>query len=98
MACLMVSQLLGDAFGVAPLILAASLRQTLLPQDRLGRVAATFRAAGGAAAVVGALIGGMLGEVLGLRGALLIAIAGLLISPVLGACSSLRAVRRMPAG
>lgn len=98
MACLAVSQFLGDAFGVIPLILAASLRQTLLPQSVLGRVGATFRAAAGGTAVAGALAGGALGQVLGLRHTLLIAIAGLLLGPLLGALSPLRRVKDMPAG
>jgi MFS family permease len=98
MACLVVSQLLGDAFGVVPLILATSLRQVVLPHSVLGRVGATFRVAGGGMAVAGALIGGVLGQALGLREALLIAIAGLMIGPALGALSPLRAVKEMPAG
>lgn len=96
MAALVVSQFLGDAFGVVPLVLASSLRQTLLPLNVLGRVGATFRAAGGATAVVGALAGGALGQALGLRQTLLIAIAGLLIGPLIGALSPLRRVRAMP--
>ena len=96
MAALVVSQFLGDAFGVVPLVLASSLRQTLLPLNVLGRVGATFRAAGGATAVVGALAGGALGQALGLRQTLLIAIAGLLIGPLIGALSPLRRVREMP--
>jgi Na+/melibiose symporter-like transporter len=98
MACLVVSQLLGDAFGVVPLILAASLRQIILPQSMLGRVGATFRVAGGGTAVVGALVGGVLGGVLGMRQALLIAIGGLMLGPVLGLLSPLGRVREMPAG
>ncbi|THD65095.1 MAG: MFS transporter, partial [Phenylobacterium sp.] len=98
MTCLMISQFLGDAFGVVPIVLGASLRQTLLPQSVLGRVGATFRAAGGGAAVVGALVGGGLGQALGMRHTLLIAIAGLLIGPLIGALSPLRDVRDMPAG
>jgi hypothetical protein len=98
MACLVVSQLVGDLFGVVPLILATSLRQTLLAQNLLGRVGATFRVAGGGAAVAGALAGGALGQVLGLRYALLIAIAGLLLGPLIGALSPLRRVKEMPAG
>ncbi|HEX3886953.1 MAG TPA: MFS transporter [Phenylobacterium sp.] len=97
-ACLMVSQFLGDALGVVPLILAASLRQSVLPHSLLGRVGATFRVAGGGTAVIGALAGGALGEAFGLRAALLIAIAGLMIGPALGALSPLRAVKEMPAG
>jgi len=98
MAFLVVSQFLGDAFGVVPLILAVSLRQTLLPQKLLGRVGATFRAAGGGTAVVGALIGGALGGTFGMRPTLLAAIAGLMIGPVIGALSPLAKVREMPSG
>ena len=98
MACLVVSQLLGDAFGVVPLILATSLRQVVLPHAVLGRVGATFRVVGGGTAVVGALVGGGLGQALGLRQALLIAIAGLLLGPLLGALSPLRKVKAMPDG
>jgi MFS family permease len=98
MAFLTVSQVLGDAFGVVPLILATSLRQNLLPRRLLGRVDATFRAAGGGAAVVGALIGGALGESFGMRPTLLAAIAGLLIGPLIGALSPLVRVGEMPSG
>jgi MFS family permease len=97
MSALVVSQFLGDAFGVVPLILASSLRQSLLPHEVLGRVGATFRVVGGGAAVVGALSGGALGHALGLRQTLLLAIAGLLIGPLSGALSPLRKVREMPA-
>lgn len=98
MAALVVSQFLGDAFGVVPLILATSLRQSVLPQQLLGRVGATFRAAQGGLAVIGALIGGALGQALGLRETLLLAIAGLMIGPLIGGFSPLRRVREMPLG
>jgi len=97
MACLMVSQFLGDCFGVVPLVLATSLRQSVLPGNVLGRVDATFRATGGGAAVVGALAGGALGQVLGMRVTLLLAVAGLMIGPLVGMLSPLRKVREMPA-
>ncbi|MGH6964066.1 MAG: MFS transporter [Phenylobacterium sp.] len=98
MTALMVSQFLGDAFGVIPLILAVSLRQSLLPNAVLGRVGATFSAVGGGAAVAGALVGGALGQALGLRETLIIAIGGLLVGPTIGALSPLRHVRAMPTG
>jgi predicted MFS family arabinose efflux permease len=97
-AVLIVSQFLGDFFGVIPLILAGSLRQVLLPQAVLGRVGATFRALNGAAVVLGALAGGVLGQVVGLRQTLAVAIAGLLIGPVYGLLSPLGRVRDMPLG
>lgn len=97
-AALVISQILGDAFGVVPLILTTTFRQSVLPQNLLGRVGATFRVVGGGAAVLGALLGGVLGQALGLREALLIAVAGLMIGPVVGAFSPLRAVKEMPVG
>jgi predicted MFS family arabinose efflux permease len=97
MAGLVVSQFIGDIFGIVPLVLGGSLRQILLPQDVLGRVGATFRAAAGGAAVVGALGAGALGQAIGLRETLLIAIAGLLVGPLIGALSPLREVKAMPA-
>ena len=97
MAALVVSQILGDAFGVVPLILAASLRQSVLPGTVLGRVGATFRAVSGAGAVIGALAGGVLGGALGMRTTLFLAIAGLMIGPAYGLASpALRGVREMP--
>jgi MFS family permease len=95
MTCLVVSQFLGDAFGVVPLILATSLRQSLLPENLLGRVDATFRAVGGGVAVAGALAGGALGSMLGLRHTLLLAIAGLMIGPAIGALSPLWRVKAL---
>ena len=96
MTALVISQILGDLFGVIPLILAASLGQVVLPQAVLGRVGATFRTVGGAAAAAGALVGGALAEGLGVRQTLLLAIAGLMIGPLIGALSPLAKVREMP--
>ncbi|MBL8554272.1 MAG: MFS transporter [Phenylobacterium sp.] len=98
-AALVISQILGDAFGVIPLILAASLRQSVLPNSLLGRAGATFRAVSGGGAVIGALAGGVLGGVFGIRATLFAAIAGLLIGPAYGlAAPALRRVREMPLG
>jgi len=96
MGALMVSQFVGDFFGVVPLILVASLRQVVLPQNVLGRVGATFRALNGAAVVAGALAGGVLAEAFGLRAVLIAAIGGLLTGPIYGAFSPLWRVRAMP--
>jgi predicted MFS family arabinose efflux permease len=90
MAFLTTAQLFGDALAVTAAILAASLRQTLLPQAILGRVAATFQAVGGGAAVVGALAGGALGGLIGARATLFLAVAGLLAGPLAAAFSPLR--------
>jgi len=98
MAVLVVSQLLGDAFAVASLILGASLRQTVLPAAVLGRVGATFKAVSGGLAVVGALLGGVLGEAMGVRGAIWVGVAGLALAPLFGLPGPLRRLREMPEG
>jgi predicted MFS family arabinose efflux permease len=90
MAFLSAGQVVGDALWVASGILATSLRQSLLPQAMLGRVAATFQATAGGLGIAGALIGGYLGGVLGPRETLLIATIGMMIGPVVTAGSALR--------
>jgi MFS family permease len=96
MGVLVAAQLLGDSFGVTVAILAASLRQTVLPGAVLGRVGAAFKAMMGGLAVVGALAGGLLGEHLGVRGALAVAAAGFALAPLLSLPSPLRKLRGMP--
>jgi predicted MFS family arabinose efflux permease len=93
MTFLSAAQVFGDALAVTWIILAASLRQTILPLAILGRVAASFQAVGGGLAVVGALTGGFLGGLLGPREALFIAAAGMLIGPMVVAFSPLRRYR-----
>lgn len=98
MPVLVASQFLGDATAVAVLILAGSLRQTVLPISVLGRVGAAFKATSGGLAVLGALIGGVLGEVMGVRGAIWVGVAGILVTPLLGLRGPLKRLREMPAG
>ncbi len=90
LAALIVSQLVGDALAVAGGVLTSSLRQTLLPQAVLGRVAGAFHACTGAMAVIGALGGGLLGQAIGPRAALLIAASGFFIPALIAALSPLR--------
>ena len=98
LAMLMVSQFLGDAVAVAAMVLGGSLRQTVLPPEVLGRVGATFKAAGGGFAILGALLGGVLGETLGIRGAIIAGAVGLSVCPLFGLPSPLRRLREMPTG
>lgn len=95
MVFLSAAQLFGDALAVTSAVLAASLRQAVLPQAKLGRVGATFHAVGGGMAVIGALAGGLLGAAIGPRAALYIAAGGLLIGPIVAALSGM--TRRGPA-
>jgi len=96
MAFLMVSQLFGDACGVTYQVLASSLRQTVLPQEKLGRVAGAFQAAAGGTMLVGALAFGALGQAFGARETLYIVAGGLAVGPLLAALSpALRAVKEI---
>jgi hypothetical protein len=81
---LVLQQLLGDAFLVAYLIHALSLRQRVLPQAVLGRANATFHVLTGLLLPTGALVAGPLAGALGMAVALWIgACGGLLAAPVL---------------
>ena len=92
MMVLIITQIAGDAFGVASGVLIASLRQSLLPQSVLGRVGGAFHATAGAVAIVGALGGGLLGDLIGPRLALAIAGGGFLFIPLIGILSPLRRI------
>jgi len=96
MTVLVVTQILGDAFGVCVLILSLSLWQSQAPQALLGRVGAAFKATAGATAVAGALAGGLLGELLGVRAALFVAAMGLGLAPAIAALTPLRVLEKIP--
>jgi len=89
-------QLTGDFLGVIPIILGTSLLQSIIAGEALGRVRAVFRAASGLAAVIGSLAGGVLGQAFGVRQALFMAIAGLLLAPLISVFTPLWRVGDMP--
>jgi len=95
-AMLMTAQFCGDAVMVIVIILAASLRQTVLPNDILGRVAAVFQAAAGLCGVVGALTAGAIASALGVRETLLIAACGYFLPPAIALLSPLKALKSLP--
>lgn len=95
MTVMILTQITGDAFGGAAWMLMATLRQGIMPQAVLGRVAGAFQASAGLVAIPGALCGGWLGAVLGVRETLLIAAAGFLMIPLIGLLSPLRGVREV---
>ena len=95
MTVMILTQITGDAFGGAAWMLMATLRQGIMPQAVLGRVAGAFQASAGLVAIPGALFGGWLGTVLGVRETLLIAAAGFLVIPLIGVLSPLRTVREV---
>lgn len=95
-ASLMLAQLVGDFMAVAAMIPAASLRQSVIPRDMLGRTAALMSVGSGASAVVGALLGGILGSTFGPRATLFAAVAGLIATPLTGIVSPLWQLKEIP--
>jgi MFS family permease len=75
-----------------------AVRQTVTPDAMQGRVAATVSFVGMGLTPVGSLLGGFLAQVWGTRTSLLVAAAGMLLSPALMALSPLaRLGRTLPA-
>ena len=95
MAVLIASQLLGDSSGVVSYVLISSFRQTVLPQEMLGRVGGAFQATLGGMIIVGALAGGAIGAAFGVREGLMVAASGFVLIPLIGLASPLRHAREM---
>ncbi|MCM4082627.1 MFS transporter [Paractinoplanes hotanensis] len=94
-AALIAVNLVFGTFGQVVNITVMAVRQSVTPDSLQGRVAATITFAGMGLAPVGSLVGGLLGGQLGLRPALMVAAAGLLLSPVLMLLSPLARVGRV---
>jgi len=67
MLFLVAQQIVGDGAMTVYLVNETTLRQRLLPQEALGRSAATWQVAGGLLTPSGALLGAVLAETIGLR-------------------------------
>jgi len=93
---LMISQWFGDAFAVAAMVPASTLRQTVFPREVLGRTGAVFHFVTGAMAVVGALVGGVAAEHIGIRPTMWIGALGIVAGQLILAFSPLRSMRQMP--
>lgn len=88
MALLILHQL-GDGGAIVYEVSEVSVRQSLTPNEMLGRVNASLRFAGAVAMLLGVAVGGALGEAVGLRATLVVggAVAAggtllLLVSPI----------------
>ncbi|HLY78483.1 MAG TPA: MFS transporter [Caulobacteraceae bacterium] len=97
MAILAAAQLIGDALQTTAGIGSATLRQTILPPEQLGRAGGAFATGAAAAGVAGALTGGALGAAMGPRETLLIAAAGVTAASLFVLFSPLRNLTRDPA-
>jgi MFS family permease len=95
-ASLMAAQFVGDSMAVAAIIPAATLRQSIIPREKLGRAAALFSVGAGVVAVIGTLIGGALGGWIGVRATLYIAAGGFFLTPLIVIFSPLRTLMEIP--
>lgn len=74
----------------------ASLRQSLVPLEYLGRVGATIRVLADGLTPLGAVLGGMMGAAFGLRETLILAALGELLAAVWLWYSPIRAIDQLP--
>lgn len=95
-ACMVGAQLLGDAFAVAAMIPAGTLRQSVFSRSLLGRTAAVFHVARGTMSMAGALIGGVLGQTIGVREALWVSVIGIVLGGLIPLASPLWKLRELP--
>lgn len=95
-AFLVLHQLLGDGLSVAFVILAVTLRQTVLPRDVLGRANAAIHVATTGMLVVAAVIAGGLATLIGIRAAMWAGTLAGLVAPAF--LWPLRRLREMPSG
>ena len=93
---LVLHQLLGDGFSVAFVILAVTLRQTVLPSPLLGRANAAVHVCTTGVLPVAALIAGALAALIGIRAAVWTGLLIGLLAPLF--LWRLRHLRDMPAG
>jgi MFS family permease len=70
-----------------------TVRQTITPDELLGRMNASYRTLTYGAIPIGALIGGLLGETIGLRGTMLVGAVGVFLAPLWVLLSPIRGVR-----
>ncbi|HEX7836641.1 MAG TPA: MFS transporter [Kofleriaceae bacterium] len=93
---LVAHQLLGDGFSVAFVVLAVTLRQTVLPRDVLGRANAAVYVCTTGVLVVASVIAGGLASLIGIRAAVWAGLLVGLVAPIF--LWPLRRLRDMPTG
>ncbi|MET7400305.1 MFS transporter [Dactylosporangium sp. NPDC005572] len=94
-SALVAINLVFGAFGQLVNVTIMAVRQAVTPDPLQGRVAATITFAGMGLTPAGSLLGGLLAEHWGVRTALLVTAAGMLLSPVLMALSPLARLGRV---
>jgi predicted MFS family arabinose efflux permease len=88
-SALIAINLVFGAFGQLVNVTIMAVRQAVTPDMMQGRVTATITFAGMGLTPVGSLLGGLLAEHWGIRTALLVTAAGMMLSPMLMALSPL---------
>jgi hypothetical protein len=93
LACYVLASFVVSFSIICLSIVAVSYRQATCPPHVLGRVNATMRVLVWGAIPLGSLVGGGVATVLGVRGALAVAAAGVLLSSLWLVLSPLRGMR-----
>jgi Na+/melibiose symporter-like transporter len=93
LSLLFLSQLIGDASVSIYLIAEASLRQSIVPANMLGRTNASMQFLSLGVAPVGALLAGILGGMIGLRLTIFIGVLGVMLAGTWLLLSPVRKVR-----
>lgn len=95
---LLVQQVLSDSAMTAYDVIAVSIRQATVDDERLGRVVASFHVLAVAAMLIGTVAGAVVAETLGLRPAMWLGVAGGIVGLLILATSRVRTLRSMPGG
>ncbi|HEY5640521.1 MAG TPA: MFS transporter, partial [Dehalococcoidia bacterium] len=92
----LIGQQLGDGFWTAADVNDMTIRQAVTPERLRGRVNAALRQASLAAMLAGSLAGGVIGELAGLRAALLVGCAGVVLGGAIALLPAVRSTRSIP--
>ena len=95
-ACLVAQQLIADSAVTVYDVTEGSVRQALVADRELGRVAATFSVLAVAAQLVATVAAGLLAEVIGLRAVAFLAPIGGLLGAAILWWSPVRTLRELP--
>jgi predicted MFS family arabinose efflux permease len=96
LSCLLIQQFFGDLAMAAFNVSAISLRQTLAPENVLGRVNAAMQMLSMGVLSVGALFGGLMATAIGSRFTLAVAAGGVLGSSLWIVASPVRKLKDLP--
>jgi MFS family permease len=98
LAFVLTQQLLSDSAMTAYDVIAVSIRQATVDDERLGRVVASFHVLAVGAMLIGTVTGAAVAETFGLRAALWLGVVGGFVGLLIVASSRVRSMREMPGG